>query len=96
MIFDLSDPLGLVLPVARALVIVSIFLALFRVWRGPRTPDRVVALDTVSYLAIASCALTAIETGDELMLRPALPLALLTFLAVVAFARYLEKRAMER
>ena len=96
MIPDLPNPLAAATAIARVLLLVGMLLAVFRVWRGPRTADRVVALDTVAYLAIATCALRAIETGDPMMLRPALPLALLTFLATVAFARYLEKRAMGR
>lgn len=96
MIPDPSDPIAFSTAIARAMLVLGLFLGLARVWRGPRTADRVVALDTIAYLAIAMCALQAIETGDPLVLRPALPLALLTFLAVVAFARYLEKRAMNR
>lgn len=96
MIPDLTGPIAVAVLVARAMLLVGMLLGVARVWRGPRTADRVVALDTIAYLTIGMCGLRAIETGDSMLLRPALPLALLTFLATVAFARYLEKRAMNR
>ncbi|HJL15103.1 MAG TPA: monovalent cation/H+ antiporter complex subunit F [Sandaracinaceae bacterium LLY-WYZ-13_1] len=91
-----TGPVAVAALVARAMLLAGMLLCVFRVWRGPRTADRVVALDTIAYLTIGLCGLRAIEASDAAMLRPALPLALLAFLATVAFARYLEKRAVNR
>ena len=55
-------------------------------------PDRVVALDMMTILIVAFCALYSILTGVEAFLDVALVLALIGFLATVAFARYAERR----
>jgi multicomponent Na+:H+ antiporter subunit F len=90
------DPLRYALPVALGMLLLGLLLSLVRVWRGPRTADRVIALDTAAHLTIGVCGLHALDAQEALSLRPAIPLALLAFLGTVAFARYLEKRGLER
>jgi multicomponent Na+:H+ antiporter subunit F len=87
-------PLAVALAIATAMLFAGLFLSLFRVWRGRRTADRVVALDVIAYLVIGMCALRTLWTRQDELLRPAMLLALLSFLGTVAFARYLEKRAL--
>jgi multicomponent Na+:H+ antiporter subunit F len=91
---DPSDPLSIALSLATAMLLLSLSLGLYRVWRGPRTADRVIALDVIAYLVIGMCALRTLWTRQDDLLRPAMLLALLAFLGTVAFARYLEKRAL--
>ncbi len=59
---------------------------------GPSLADRVVSLDLVTVLLIAFAALLAIKTGEAVYLDLGLALALVGFLATVAFARYAERR----
>lgn len=66
-------------------------LVVVRVVRGPTLSDRVVALDMLSYVAIGLIAAYVAATGSAAMLDAALVLALVAFLATVAFARFVEQ-----
>jgi multicomponent Na+:H+ antiporter subunit F len=77
--------------VAYAALALALLMAVVRMVRGPSLPDRIVALDMISYLAIGFIALTTLVSGQSVFLDVALALALIAFLAVVAFARYVEQ-----
>ena len=66
-------------------------LVFVRLVRGPSLPDRVIALDMVAYLAVGTIALWTLATGVSAYLDAALVLALIAFLATVAFGRYIEE-----
>ena len=74
------------------LLVAAMALAFLRLARGPSLPDRVVALDLVTILAVAFSALFAIASGEAAFLDVAIALALVAFLATVAFARFAERR----
>ncbi|NJO21641.1 MAG: cation:proton antiporter [Sphingomonadales bacterium] len=74
------------------LLLLAMVLAFIRLARGPSLPDRVVALDLLTVLAVAFCALFAIASGEPAFLDVAIALALVAFLATVAFARFAERR----
>jgi multicomponent Na+:H+ antiporter subunit F len=65
-----------------------------RLVRGPTLSDRVVALDMLSYVAIGFIAAYVAATGASAVLDAALVLALVAFLATVAFARFVEQRPL--
>ena len=71
----------------------SMVIALYRVVRGPRHADRIIALDLLSILVVALAALYAVYSGHEAFLDVAIAYALVAFLGTVAFARYLERSA---
>ena len=75
--------------VALGLEGLAIALTLVRLVIGPTLPDRILALDLLTMLAIGCIVIFAIRTGFTLYLDLALGLALIGFLATVAFARYL-------
>ncbi|CAN5591329.1 hypothetical protein BH24DEI1_BH24DEI1_19480 [soil metagenome] len=66
-------------------------LAFIRLARGPSLPDRVVALELITAIAVAYIALFAVAARQPVFLEAAIALALISFLATVAFARYLER-----
>jgi multicomponent Na+:H+ antiporter subunit F len=74
-----------------AMILLSLFLAVFRLVRGPTMADRVVALDLVTMLLVAFLCLFALAVRTDAFLDPALALALVAFLATVAFARFIER-----
>jgi multicomponent Na+:H+ antiporter subunit F len=78
------------------LVILSaaLVLAFVRLWRGPSVADRVVALDLLSTLAMGLITAYAVATGEEVLLDAVIVLALITFVATVAFAKHIERRAL--
>ena len=71
----------------------GMLLALYRVVRGPRHADRIIALDLLSMLIVALAALYAVYSGNEAFLDVAIAYALVAFLGTVAFARFLERQA---
>jgi multicomponent Na+:H+ antiporter subunit F len=75
------------------MLMVSLLLAFIRLAVGPSMPDRVVALDLIANLVVATTALYAITTNQQVLLDVAIGIALITFLGTVAFAQYIERRA---
>jgi multicomponent Na+:H+ antiporter subunit F len=73
------------------LLILALFLSLWRVARGPALPDRVVALDLMASIVIGIIAAYSVLTGVAMFLDAAVLLALIAFLGTIAFARYLER-----
>jgi multicomponent Na+:H+ antiporter subunit F len=71
------------------------FLGFIRLWRGPHVLDRVVALDLMALLTIGICAVYAITQQQAIFVDIATVLALLSFLATIAFARYAEERVRQ-
>lgn len=69
------------------------FLAtVIRIIRGPTLADRILGLDTITIIAIGAIGAFALRTGLHLYTDIAVGLALVSFLATVAFARYLLSR----
>jgi multicomponent Na+:H+ antiporter subunit F len=75
---------------ALALCGVTALLAVVRLVKGPRTADRVVALDLLSAVAVGVTAAWAVAADDPVYLDVALLVALVAFLGTVAFATYAE------
>lgn len=78
--------------VAMGLTVLGLLSSFVRLIRGPSLPDRVVAVDLVTVLAIAIAGLLAITHTEPDFLDIAVALALVAFLATVAFAWYAERK----
>lgn len=74
-------------------LVAALLLTVLRLVRGPTLPDRVLALDLVTTLALGLVVLVAILTGFHLYLDIAIGLGLVGFLSTTALARYVLKRA---
>lgn len=77
--------------VALPLLGVALLLTVVRIGLGPSLPDRVVGLDLLSTLGVSVVAVVALSSRNAVYLDVAIVLALLSFLATVAFAVYLER-----
>ncbi len=77
--------------VIAGMLIAALLLAFFRLARGPSLPDRAVALDLMSTIVIGLIGIYAVSTNEPLFLDLAVALALIAFLATVAFARFIAK-----
>lgn len=77
--------------VAAALMGIAFLLALWRFLVGPSAADRVVAFDVLTIVSVSGIALVALAEGRGIYLDVALIYALLSFLGVIAVARYLER-----
>ncbi len=81
----------IILQVAALLMILGIGLAVLRLIVGKTVADRVVAIDTLSVISISLIALYAHLSDRFVYVDVALVYGLLSFLAVLAIARFLEK-----
>jgi multicomponent Na+:H+ antiporter subunit F len=75
-----------------ALLALSLVFAFVRLARGPSLPDRVIALDLISVVAVGFIVVYAVRFNQPAFLDVAIILTLITFLGTVAFAYYLERR----
>ncbi len=74
------------------LLALALLLSLARIIIGPTLSDRVLALDLLTVVAMGFIGAIAVRTGLTLYLDIAIALALLGFLATLAFARYILSR----
>jgi multicomponent Na+:H+ antiporter subunit F len=81
----------IILNLAFVLIFLAIVSGIIRLVIGPVTVDRVVAVDLLTIIAIAVIALLAHIADRYIYLDVALVYGLLSFLGVLAVARYLEK-----
>jgi len=68
----------------------GVILAMFRFILGPTSADRTVALDTLTVISISMIALIGLFAGRVIYLDVAMIYGILSFIGVVAIARYLE------
>lgn len=78
----LATVIGLVL------VGLACLLSLYRLWRGPTLPDRILALDTLTINVIALIVLFGIWIGNNINFEAALLMAVLGFISTVALSKY--------
>ena len=81
----------IILGIAAVLIFFSIVFGVLRLITGKTMIDRVVAIDILTVVSIALIALYAHLSGRFAYLDVALVYGLLSFLAVLAIARFLEK-----
>ncbi|MGI9436664.1 MAG: monovalent cation/H+ antiporter complex subunit F [Geminicoccaceae bacterium] len=88
----MTTALDLAAAIALGFTLIGFVAGCARLVLGPSLADRVVSLDLIMVLQVAIAALLALTTGKAAYLDLGLVLALVGFLATVAFARYAERR----
>lgn len=73
------------------IVAISTLLYIYRLIKGPTTPDRVIALDAIGINLIAITAIISIAQNTNAFVEVILLLGILAFIGTVAFSKYLEK-----
>lgn len=73
---------------AFVVVAASQFMAMIRLWIGPSTGDRILALDTMVVNAIALVVLLGIALGFRIYFEVTMIIAMLGFVSTVAYARF--------
>ena len=76
-------------------LIISSFLALIRVIKGPTAPDRIVAIDILGFILVNFCALLTLITREDFYMSVALAWALLSFIGSIALAKKLEGKEFD-
>lgn len=79
------------LSIAGGLILLSLVVVSYRLVVGPTTADRAVALDGMTIISISLIGLIAHLFGRTIYLDVAMIYALVSFLGIVALARYLER-----
>jgi multicomponent K+:H+ antiporter subunit F len=75
--------------IATVLVCISLILNLWRLFKGPSRPDRILALDTMYINSIALIILFGISSGTTLYFESALLIAMLGFVSTAAMCKYI-------
>jgi len=80
-----------IIQIAAVLIFFAILFAVIRLVLGKTLVDRIVAIDALTVISLSLIALYAHVSGRLIYLDVALVYGLLSFLAVLALARFLEK-----
>ncbi|MFJ7935739.1 Na(+)/H(+) antiporter subunit F1 [Sporosarcina sp. NPDC096371] len=73
------------------LVILSMGGLLYRVFCGPSTPDRLIALDAIGVMLISAIALLSILFDTGFFFEVILLIAIMSFIGTVSFSKFIEK-----
>ena len=81
--------LGTTLWVVQGALALAMCLCVFRMIRGPRAQDRILALDALYVCAMLELLAFGIRTGTALYFEAALIIGMLGFVATVSLAKFL-------
>jgi multicomponent Na+:H+ antiporter subunit F len=81
--------LPLALQIALGVLLLSMVLVIYRLARGPKAADRVVAMDLLTVLVLAFLIVFAVYSREKSFLDVAIAFACISFLGTVAMARFL-------
>ena len=70
---------------------IALLVTVVRLVKGPTLPDRVVAMDLVGVLVVSLTVVLAASTGVQATLDAAIVIALVAFVATVAYGTYVER-----
>lgn len=88
---QVSGVLGAALVLTVLCLIGALLATVYRLLRGPTLADRVVALDLISVLLVVFLVVFKFVSGVDAYMYVAISLALIAFLATVAFAHYIDR-----
>lgn len=77
--------------VSLILVVLSMIGIMFRVFRGPSVPDRLIALDGIGVMLISAIALISILFDTPFFIDVILLIAIMSFIGTVSFSKFIEK-----
>ena len=86
---DIPNLSPIVLLLTQSILAIAMLLTGFRIWRGPSIPDRVVALDLLAALIMAEFVVMVFFSGFIPYLDVATVIAVISFIATIAFAKCL-------
>ncbi len=80
--------MNVALIIAFVVVVVAQIMCMIRLWIGPSTGDRILALDTMVINAIGLIVLLGIAQGITIYFEASMIIAMLGFVSTVAYARF--------
>jgi multicomponent K+:H+ antiporter subunit F len=81
--------IGGAITIAQFMLVIAMALCLFRMVRGPRAQDRVLALDALYITGMLTLVTIGIRTGSPLYFEISVIIALLGFAGTVGLAKFL-------
>lgn len=81
--------LSIVLMAAQVLLSAGMLICVWRIWRGPRAEDRVLALDTLYVNGMLLVLTFGLRSSSTLYFEAALVMGMLGFVSTVALAKFL-------
>lgn len=75
--------------IAILVIAALIILSMVRLFAGPTAPDRIVALDTINTLTIASMIILGVIFGQIIFVDVAIVYAVLSFVSTLYIAKYI-------
>ena len=75
---------------------ISLIFPLYRLFRGPSLPDRVVALDQIGVIIVGMMVCDVVHTREKLLLDVVLIVAFILAFGSMIIARYLYKQNKEQ
>lgn len=82
--------LDVILLLSLGMFIISITMSMYRMIVGPTIPDRMLALDVVSYALTVVMGIIAVISGSPYLIVISFSLALWFFIGALYVARYME------
>lgn len=73
------------------LLSISILVSLYRVFKGPSMPDRVIAMDSIGINIIGVVAILSVTLNTLAFLEIILLIGILAFIGTIAFSKFLER-----
>lgn len=74
------------------ILVIALILVFYRIYMGPATVDRVIALDLLITIGIGVITVYCVSVGNSTFLDVAMILALIALLGTIAFAYYIEQK----
>jgi len=82
---------NLLFSLALSIALLAVVISFFRLLIGPSVADRTVALDGMTIISISVITAAAFFLGRVIYIDVALVYALISFLGVIAIARFIER-----
>lgn len=83
--------LNTVFIIALSILALSLLGSLYRLIKGPSTPDRVIALDTIGITMVAMVAVFSMLLNTSAFLELILLLGILSFIGTIAMSKFIER-----
>lgn len=71
-------------------LVVCCFFCLYRIYKGPTSADRIVAVDILGILIVGFCSFATVFIGRRFLMDIAIAWAILGFIGTLALSKYLE------
>jgi len=83
--------IDILLQIALLIISISTLFYIFRVIKGPSTPDRVIALDAIGINLVGITTIISVLLYTEAFFEVILLIGILAFVGTVSFSKYLQK-----